>query len=439
MPAFSKKILANGIKTIFAENNELPIINLRVKLAGGQIAETGMPGKYGIAAFTTAMLSEDTKKYTAEQMAVELQKLGSNIFVSSSFDGTIFNVQCLKKNLGKTMELLEERILNPKFTEANFTRIQKQTLEGLKRAKSQPSFIADVLFDKINYPNNIIGESASGSEKSVKNITLKDVEDFYNRNLTSYYANVVVVGNTTEIEALTGLSFLNKLPNKKIIFTKPALAILPTKTTLYLIDVPKAAQTEFRVGFATNKTYDATGEYYKMGLLNFPLGGDFNSRVNLNLREDKAWTYGARTSFSSNEYSGDFSFASGIKANATDSALVQVIKELKNYAEKGITADELLFVKMSIGQKDALAYETGSQKANFIGNILENNLPNNFVNTQSNILKTITKTEIDALAKKWIDVAKMNIVLVGDKALILPSLQKMGYEIIELDVDGNKK
>ncbi len=439
IPAFSKKTLANGIKTIFAENNELPIVNIRVKLIGGQLAETNMPEKYGIAAFTTAMLSEDTKKYTAEQMAVELQKLGSNISVNSTFDGTIFYVQCLKKNLGKTMELLEERILNPKFTETNFTRIQKQTLEGLKRAKSQPSYIADVLFDKINYPNSIIGENASGSEKSVKNITLKDVENFYNSNLTSYNANVVVVGNTTEAEALTGLGFLNKLPNKKINFTKPAPATLPTITTLYLVDVPKAAQTEFRVGAATNKTYDATGEYYKMGLLNFPLGGDFNSRVNLNLREDKAWTYGARTSFSSNEYSGDFSFASGIKANATDSALVQVITELKNYAEKGITPEELSFVRMSIGQKDALAYETGGQKANFVGNILENNLPNNFVNIQSNILKTITKAEIDALAKKWIDVSKMNIVLVGDKALILPGLQKMGYEIIELDIDGNKK
>jgi zinc protease len=208
---------------------------------------------------------------------------------------------------------------------------------------------------------------------------------------------------------------------------------------LYLIDVPKAAQTEFRVGMPTNKLYDATGEYYKMGLLNYTLGGDFNSRLNINLREAKGWTYGARSGFSGDEYSGDFVFSSGIRADATDSALVEVIKEIKNYATKGITEEELAFMKMAIGQRDALAYETGNQKAGFVGRILQYDLPANFATQQNTILKSIKKAELDALAKKWLDVNKMNILLVGDKVKILPSLQKLGYEIIELDVDGNKK
>jgi zinc protease len=170
--------------------------------------------------------------------------------------------------------------------------------------------------------------------------------------------------------------------------------------------------------------------------MNYTLGGAFNSRLNLNLREGKGWTYGARSGFSGGKQTGDFEFSSGIRANATDSAMIEIIKELKNYSEKGITDEELAFMKSAIGQRDALRYETGFQKAGFIGNILEYDLPADFVSQQNKIVAGITKAEIDALAKKWVDPAKMNILVVGDKAKILPGLQKLGYEIVELDSDG---
>ena len=439
VPAFTTKKTANGIKMIFAQSNELPLVNILIRIPGGQIAETNMPLKSGLAGLTASMMNEDTKKYTAEQMSVELQKLGSTINIFSSFDGTVFNVQSLKKNLNKTLELLEERMLNPNFIQTNFSRLQKQAMEGFKQTKAQPSAIADDVFDKLNFGNSILGMSSNGTEATIKSLTLKDVQDFYINNLTSQNARVVVVGDVKETEILPQLSFLNKLPNKNIKYANPVKTALVDKTKIYLVDVPKAAQTEFRVGTPTNLLYDATGEFYKLGLVNYSIGGDFNSRLNLNLRENKGWTYGARSSFSGNEYSGDYTFSSGIRADATDSALVEVIKEIKNYAATGITEDELAFMKMAIGQRDALAYETGGQKAGFVGRILQYNLPANFVTTQSTILKNMKKAELDALAKKWLDINKMNILLVGDKAKILPGLQKMGYEIVELDVDGNKK
>jgi len=185
--------------------------------------------------------------------------------------------------------------------------------------------------------------------------------------------------------------------------------------------------------------YDATGNFYKANVMNFILGGGFNGRLNMNLREDKGWTYGARSSFSGDEYTGAFTFSSGIRADATDSALSETIKEIKNYAAGGIKEDELKFTKNAIGQRDALQYETGVQKAGFIRRILDYKLPGNYVKTQNIILAGISKKEIDDLAKKWLVPEKMNILLVGDKAKILPGLQKMGYDIVELDVDGNTK
>jgi len=173
--------------------------------------------------------------------------------------------------------------------------------------------------------------------------------------------------------------------------------------------------------------------------MNYALGGGFNGRLNINLREDKGWTYGARSAFTTDKYSGEFEFSSGIKAGATDSALSEVMKELKNYSTTGITEDEITFMKSSLGQRDALSYETGFQKANFIGQILEYNLPADFVDQQNKILSGMTKAEIDALAKKWINPSKMNILLVGDKAKTEEGVKKLGYPIVELDADGKVK
>ena len=205
-----------------------------------------------------------------------------------------------------------------------------------------------------------------------------------------------------------------------------------------MVDIPKGAQTEFRMGYSTGLKWDATGDYYKATLANYALGGDFSSRLNLNLREDKGWTYGASSSFTGNDVTGDFRFSSGIRADATDSALSEIMREMKEYYQTGVKADELAFMKSSIGQFDALRYETPGQKALFIRRILDYNLTGNYTQVQNKLLTGITKAEIDAQTRKYIRPDKMNILLVGDKARILDGVKKLGYEVVELDVDGNK-
>ncbi len=440
VPKFWRKDLPNGVKMIGTESNEIPTVTITIKIPGGHLLQGKDTSKVGLASMFASMMNEDTKNYTAEQMTVELQKLGSNVSVSSSVDGITFNVQCLKKNLAATMALVEERMLNPKFTESSFSRIQKQRVEGFKQQKADPAAVADLVFAKINYgPNNILAMNEDGTEYTIKNLKLQDVQDYFNNYMTSQGVKVVVVGDVKQEEVLPKLSFLDKLPKKKI--EMPAAngaASTIDKTKVFMVDIPKAAQSQFRVGYATGMKYDATGNYYRSMLLNYPLGGDFNSRLNLNLREDKGWTYGARSGFSADEYSGDFSFSSGIRADATDSALVEVMKELTNYRDNGITEAELKFMKNSLGQRDARNYETGFQKANFIRRILDYNLPANYIDQQNKILANLTKKEVDAFAKKMLAPEKMNILLVGDKAKILDGVKKLGYEIIELDVDGKK-
>ncbi len=439
VPKLWRKDLPNGAKMMGTESNEIPTITMSVTIPGGHMLQANDTSKIGLASFFSDMMNEDTKNYTAEQMAVELQKLGSAINVFSNQNGIRFDVQTLKKNLDKTLALLEERMLNPKFTEDAFKRNQKQIIESFKQTKSQPAAVASEVIAKINYgPNSILAMSEDGTEYTVKNMKLADIQKYYDHYMTSKDAKVVVVGDVKQLEVLPKLTaLLNKLPNKKIVLPKvDAVTKAADESKIFLVDVPKAAQSEFRVGYSTGLKYDATGEYFKAGLMNYALGGAFNSRLNLNLREDKGWTYGARSSFGGDEFSGNFEFSSGIKADATDSALTEVVRELKDYATTGITNDELMFMKSAIGQRDALRYETGIQKAGFIRNILDYNLPVDYTVQQAKIIKAITKKDIDALAKKWIQPDKLNMLLVGDKAKILPGLQKMGYKIIELDADG---
>jgi zinc protease len=438
VPAFWRKELPGKLKTIGAENHEIPTVTLIISIPGGHLLQSKDTAKVGLASLFAEMMNEDTKNYTAEQMTIALEKLGSTIEVSSSRDAIVFTVEALKKNIDKTLELLQERLFNAKFMESTFNRVQRQTLESLKQSKTRPAIVADDVIAAVNYgPNHILGMNESGTESTIKNITLQDVENYYKNYITANNTKVVVVGDITQNEILPKLAFLSKLPNKAI--ELPSVTAKPKevdKSRIYLVNVPRAAQTEFRISDVTGLKYDATGEYYRTGLMNFTLGGGFNGRVNINLREDKGWTYGARTTFNGDEYTGDFTFSSGIKADATDSALTEVIKEFRSYAATGIKDEELVFMKNAIGQRDALRYETGTQKAGFIQRMLQYNLPANYVDQQNKILKNITKPEIDALAKKYINADKMNMVLVGDKARILPGLQKTGYEIVELNTDG---
>ncbi len=438
VPAFWKKTTAGGVKVIGTKNTEIPTATINIYLKGGKLVDGKDLSKAGLSSVFAAMMNEDTKNYTSEQFNLELDKLGSNVNVSSSNDAIVFSVQSLTKNLDKTLALLQERMFNPVFNEDDFNRVKKQRSEAISNSKTSAAVVAGNVYDVLSYgSNNVWGVPSQGTLATLSNIKLADVQAYYDNFIGADEATVVVVGDVNEGDVLPKLGFLDKLPKKQVSFASVAAAPSIDKTKIYLVNIPNAAQTEFRVGNVTNLKYDATGEYYKAALANYNLGASFNSRLNINLREDKGWTYGARSAFSGDKYTGAFTFSSGIRADATDSALKEVIREIKNYRDNGVKADEIQFMQRSIGQADARNYETGGQKAAFIGRMIQYNLPADYVKKQSDILQNIQQKDINDISKKYLDVDKMNILLVGDKKKILPGLQTMGYEIVELDTEGN--
>jgi len=439
VPDFWTKQLPGEISVIGTRSNEIPVVTFLMEFKGGHLLEANDMSKVGLANLFADMMDEDSENYTAEEMSVELDKLGSTINFRASMDGVNVTVRTLSKNAAKTMALLEDKILHPKFEQSNFDRIKKSTIKSLSNAKVQASYVASTVFDKVLYTqDNILGWSTSGTTETVENITLSDIEQYYKNNFSRNEAKVVVVGDISEPEALRLLTFLQKMPANKI--NLPAIPQAPaiTKGKIYFVDVPGAAQTEFRIGAVNDMRYDPLGDYFKSYVMNYPLGGAFNCRLNLHLREDKGWTYGARASYTANKYTGEYTFGAGIKADATDSALADVITILKEYKKGGMTADELAFTQSSLGQSDARSYESGFQKAGFLSRILDYNLPADYPKQQNKMLAKMTLAEINKVKTSRLpSIDQMNIVLVGDKAKVWDGLQKLGYEMVELDADGN--
>jgi zinc protease len=410
-----------------------------MSIEGGRRLESYDPAKAGITSLMASLMNESTSKRSAEDMAKALEMLGSSVSVYSSENGINVNIRSLEKNIDKTLALAEEILFSPGFREDEFTRLRNEQIESIQDQNTQPSAIARKVYNKLIYgANNIQGISSMGTVETVENIQLDDVRQYYENYFSPSTANIVIVGSLTMDEMLPKLSMFEKWrgPEVKI----PAEMDIPEtgETTIYLVDKEKSAQSEIRIGKYTGLTYDAVGEYYKASLMNYPLGGNFNSRINLNLREDKGYTYGARSRFSGNKYDGTYTASAGVKIDATAESVQEFMKEISNYHRNGITEDELTFMKSSIGQREALSYESPFQKASFLRRIITYNLDEEFTTKQNNILQQMTKKDIDLLAAKYLNPDNMNIVVVGDKKVVKEKLMDLGYPLKELDKEGNE-
>lgn len=435
VPAYYTETYKNGMKVIGTEDFDLPMFSLVLSFPAGQVAET--PGKAGLASVTASMLDESTLGYSAEAMTEALGKLGSEISVSSDREYIYFNVSGLKKNLDQTLRLLEERVFRPKFDTADFSNVKNQQLAAIANSTTRATAIAEKVYNKLLFGNHIMGLPEMGTKESVESITIDDVKAFYAAHIQPALAKVVLVGAVKQAEANRALGFLAAWSGKN----PPALAPQPTKPTIektkiYFVNKDKAPQSEIRIGYLA-MPYDATGEFYRSGIMNYALGGNFNSRINITLREKKGYTYGARSGFNGSKYIGPFTASAGVKAEKTDSSLMDFFSEINLFRDKGITNEELSFTKSSLGQRDALKYETPFQKALFLQRILEYNLDRDFTKTQGEILNSITANDVNSLAKRYLPTDKMIVVVVGDKASNFEKVKALGYEVIELDQDGN--
>jgi zinc protease len=436
LPKIWRAEFDNGLRVLGAVNDETPTTAISLSIDVGQRDEP--LDKLGLAALTAAMMNESTNRSTNEELSNRLQKLGSMVRFAAGNNTTTMSVRSLSENLDATLEIAAEKLLQPKFDSDDFARVKAQTLQAIEQSKTQAAVTISGVYQQLLFGrDNPFAYLNIGTVATVSKLSLDDVKQFYVEHYAPGIASVIAVSNFAHPILFDKLQVFAPWQGPRVHRTplQPFADIGSTK--IYLIDKPGAAQSEVRI-VKRSLTFDATGEYFRANLMNYPLGGAFNSRINLNLREDKGYTYGAGSRFSGEEDYGAYVASAAVRTDVTTESIVELEKEIRNYAENGITEPELTFTRNAIGQRDARRYETPMQKLVFLSRIVTYKLDDDFVDQQKTILAGISQKEINELARRHLKMDEMIIVVVGDKQAILPGLESLGYEIVELDVNGSE-
>lgn len=430
VPTYWQSTLPNGIKVIGTRSTETPEVSISLRMKGGNMVLD--PSKSGLASLTASMMGEATQSMTGEQLDAATKKLGGGFGFSAGFNASFASLSCQKKDLDAMLKLFEDALLHPKFTAEDFKRISNQTYQNVEQSLQNASYSGNLVFSRLLYGKGTIqGVPAGGTTKTIKGLSIKDVQSYYEKYYAPDFATIVVTGDMSQEEVLAKLGFLKGWAKKNVVLPTLGTTAKIEQTQIYLVDKYKAPQSQIFVGNPAIP-FDWNGKYYKASLMNFILGGNFNSRLNLNLREEKGFTYGIYSQVSGNDFNGIWATSAGVRQSSTDSAVREIIYEIKRLREKGIDDEELNFIKTSIGQSDALRYESNGDKANFLSGIVERNLPADYQAQQKAILNALTKEEVKALANEILNPDKMVIVVVGDRDKITEPLKKLGYKVTEV-------
>jgi len=429
VPALWRETFDNGLTIIATKNNETPTVSLLLSLEGGSLLDP--INKAGLATLSASLMNEGTMNTSKEALSNELAKLGSSISISASGRNTIISVSSLVKNLDATLSLLLDMMMNPAFEKADFERVKNQLIQSLEQGNKDAKTLASRALKQVTYgKNNRIGLPTSGTINTVSAIQLSDVKAFYKQFFSPKQASLVVVGDVSKSEILPKLGFLKSWQSKE--YTIPRYETFPeiAADKIYFVDLPGASQSIVKYSRRA-MIYDAIGDHFKATLMNYPLGRAFNSRINLNLREDKGYTYGASSYYSAGKTLGRFSAGASVKKEHTYDAMVEIEKELTQYQTHGLTTDEVDFMRQAISQNEALSYETPAQKSGFLRQILQFSLPENYGELQSDIIKHISIEQLNDIAAKELS-KPMQWIVVGDGLVIRPQLEKMNLEVVDL-------
>jgi zinc protease len=425
VPEVWKGELSSGIKLFGIKNNEVPLVQFQIEIKGGMLLENS--DKIGVSNLLTGLMTKGTATKTPEELENAIETLGASINAAATKEAIIIYGNTLAKNYDKTMALVEEIILQPRWDQAEFELLKQSVLSQIERQMADPNSIADIEFDKLLYgENHILANDNLGTKSSVNAITMDDLKGYYNSYFSPNIAKIHVVGAISDTDVMKSFFPLNKnWTPKNIVFPEVSDPVAPETSTVYFYDVPGAKQSVILFGYPALAATDA--DYYPASLLNYRLGGGgFASQFTQQLREGKGYTYGIRSRFSGSTIKGPFVINSGVRTNVTYES-VSLIKEiLENYG-KNFNENDLEVTKGYMLKSGARAFETLNSKLDMLTNISNYNYPNDYAKQREAIVKALTVEDVQALARKYIHPDKMIYLIVGDAASQLAKLENLGF------------
>lgn len=438
-PDIQKAELDNGLKVVLATRTSIPVVNFTLMLNGGYSSDAStLPGTAQLA---MQMLDEGTKKRTALDISEELQMLGANLGSGANLDMATVTLSSLKANLEKSFELYADVVLNPSFPEADFQRLKKTQLAGIKQEKVNPMAMAFRVFPKLLYGNNhAYGNPLTGSgyENTVEKLTRDDMVKFHGTWFKPNNATLVVAGNITMNELLPLLNkYFSQWKKGEVPSINTEEVPPQQKSIVYIMDRPGSQQSVVLAGELIPSTNNPDEIPFQM--MNTILGGQFTSRINMNLREDKHWSYGAGA-FAFPARGQRLYFAYGpVQGDKTKETMVEILKEFRQVvSEKPITAEELEKTKANEILGLPGSWETIGAVGGSLAEMVRFGYADDYWKTYPMKLKNLTLEQVNEAAKKVIAPDVLVWVVVGDRSKIEAGIRELNYgEIRFLDGDGN--
>jgi len=439
IPTSQRTTLSNGMKVVLAERHETPTINLALQFDAGYAADSlAIPGTASIA---NRMLLEGTAKRTGPQISERNAELGAQISANASLDTSTISLSALKMNLDDSLELYADVVRNPAFPVADFDRVKKLQHAGIQREKAEPNALAQRILPGLIYgANHPYGQpfSGSGTESSLAKITRDSVAQFHASWYKPNNATLFIVGDTTlaeikpKLEKLFGDWKTGEVPKKNI-----AQVQHREKTTVYLIDRPGAVQSVIiagQVAPSRNNTDEPA-----IDVFNSLLGGSFVSRLNMNLREDKHWSYGAFTTIIGARGQRSFLGIAPVQSDKTSESLAEMVKEFRDVLRsKPVTDEEVGKMQESLTRSMVGDRETKNGVLGDMLSISRYGLPEDYYATYAQKVNALKKSDINAIAERILRPEKMIYVVVGDRAQVEKGIRELNLGDVQLlDADGN--
>ena len=428
--------LSNGIKVYGIEQNEIPTVNFSLVIEGGHLLDD--KNKNGVANLMTDIMMEGTANKTPEELEEEIELLGASINMYTTNESIVIRGNTLVRNFDKTMDLVEEMLLEPRWDEEEFSRIKTATINQIKRSAADPNTVARNVYNKLLYgEDHIFSYPTIGDEASVEAITIEDLKSFYNNNFSPSVSRFHIVGKIDKSSVINNLKDLeNSWEAKEVNIPEYTIANNRDKSSLYFVDIPNAKQSVINIGYiALPRNHQ---DFYPLEVMNYKLGGSFSGNVNLILREEKGYTYGARTGFSGGKVPGTFTASSSVRTNTTGESVKIFKDEIAKYKE-GISEEDLAFTKNALVKSNARRFETQFSLLGMLQEMGAYNLAPNYIEEEEATIKNMTLARHMELANKYLDESKMAYLVVGDATTQYPQFKEMDFdEVMLVDKNGEE-
>ena len=421
--------LDNGMKVIVVENHKLPRVNADLNL---DTPPFNLNDKKGADDLLSSLLGTGSKNVSKDDFNEKIDFYGARVGIGKGG----FYLNSLSKFFPVVLELTADQALNPEFKEDEFQAKKKELIESLKmQEKSTPAAASNVL-RKLAYGNHPYGEI--NTIKKVEKIGLNDVKEYYSKVYDPSKAYLIVVGDVKaeDIKNMANKYFGNwKTPEHQIQASIPPIKNVE-KTEVDFVNMPQASQAEIKVAHRSDIKM-SNPDYQKVLLMNSILGGDFNSYLNMTLREKHGWTYGARSGFGTDKYGSLFRASTSVRNSVADSAVVVTMAQINKIRNEKVDKTVLDNTKQKYLGNFVLKMENPATIANQAYNIYVNNLPEDFYETFLEKVEAVTPEDVQAVANKYVHPDKARIIVAGKASTIVPGLQKQGYTVKFYDREGN--